>query len=277
MPNVELKRAKLNTWRKIALGSWHSAGDPSVYGVIDFNVAKVVEHQKQWSARNGGAKAPNYTALVSKAAANTLHKYPDLNGLIRWGRIYLRKSVAVFLQAAVDEAGKELSGFVVFDAENKTIEQFVDEIASKGRAVREDRDPAFKKAKANFKVIPAFLMRYVLNFTSFLLYTLNLDMRWAGLPKDPFGSIMVTSIGSLGVEEAFAPLVSYSRVPVLLAVGTVRDRAVVIDGKIVIAPILKVCVTFDHRFVDGVYGSKMIKELRRLLETDAGLDELGLK
>ncbi|MBI3554695.1 MAG: 2-oxo acid dehydrogenase subunit E2 [Deltaproteobacteria bacterium] len=277
MANVELSPAKLTTWRKIALGSWHGGGDPSVYGVIDIDVTKILAHQKSWSARNGGKKPPNFTALVSKAAASTLHQYPELNGLIRWGRIYLRKNVAVFLQAAVDDAGKDLSGFVIYDAETKTIEQFVDEIASKARAVREDKDLAFKKAKANFKHLPAFVMRHVLNLTSFLLYTLNLDMRWAGLPKDPFGSIMVTSVGGLGVDEAFAPLVAYSRVPVLLAVGAVRDRAVVIDGKIAIAPVLKICVTFDHRFVDGVYGSRMIKALRRLLETDAGLDELGLK
>lgn len=277
MPNVELVPAKLNAWRKIALGSWHNSGDPSVYGVIEINVTKLLEHQKRWSERNAGKKPPNITAIVSKAAALTLHQYPEINGLIRWGRIYLRKSVAVFLQAAVDEAGKELSGFVIYDAQTKSIEQFVDEIASKAQAIRTDKDPAFKKAKSTFKNIPAFLMRRVMNTMSFLLYTLNLDLRWAGLPKDPFGSIMVTSVGSLGVDEAFAPLVSYTRVPLLLAITTVRDRAVVLDGKIVVAPILKICVTFDHRFVDGVYGARMIKWLRRLLETDSGLDELGLK
>ena len=277
MPNVELTPAKLNAWRKIALGSWNNGGDPSVYGVIDINGALLIEHQKRWSERHAGKKPPTLTAIVSRAAALTLHQYPEINGLIRWGRIYLRKSVAVFLQTSVDDAGKELSGFVIYDAQTKSIEQFVEEIASKAQAIRADKDPAFKKAKATFKNIPAFLMKRAMNTMSFLLYTLNLDLRWAGLPKDPFGSIMVTSVGSLGVDEAFAPLVAYTRVPILLAVGAMRDRAVVEDGKIIVAPIMKICVTFDHRFVDGVYGAKMIKLLRRLLETDSGLDELGLK
>jgi pyruvate dehydrogenase E2 component (dihydrolipoamide acetyltransferase) len=87
---------------------------------------------------------------------------------------------------------------------------------------------------------------------------------------------MITSIGTLGMEEAYGPLVPYSRVPLLVAVGAVRETPVVKDGAIVIAPIFKMCITFDHRFIDGVMGAKMVRTVRRLLETEAGLDEVGL-
>ncbi|MBI3542467.1 MAG: 2-oxo acid dehydrogenase subunit E2 [Deltaproteobacteria bacterium] len=276
MPNVDLTPQKLSSWRKIALGSWHSPGDPSVYGTVEFNASKLVERQKRW-AEQKNAKAPTVTAITTRATALMLVRHPQINGLIRWGRIYNRKDVAIFLQTAVDEAGKDLSGFVIYEAEKKSLEQVMGEIASKAKAIREDRDPNFKKAKSTFGSIPAFAMRCVLNTMSFLLYTLNLDLSWAGLPKDPFGSVMITSIGSLGMDEAYGPLVGYSRVPLLMAVGAVRERAVVLDGKLAIAPTFKICVTFDHRFIDGVLGAKMVKTFRQLIETDAGLDELGLK
>lgn len=276
MPNVELTPLKLNSWRRIALGSWHAPGDPSVYGTLEFNATLVLERQKRWAARTGG-KPPTITAIMTRVTALTLQKHPQINGLIRWGRIYSRKSVAVFLQAAVDAEGKELSGLVIYDAETKTLEQIVAELAEKARAIREDRDPAFKKAKSTFGRIPAALMRWVLNTMSFLLYTLNLDLTWAGLPRDPFGSVMITSIGSLGLDEAYGPLVPYTRVPLLLAVGSIKDRVIAAEGRPVIAPIFKVCVTFDHRFMDGVLGARMLKTVRALLETEAGLDELGLR
>lgn len=276
MPNVELTPLKLSSWRKIALGTWGAPGDPSVYGTLEFNAKLLLERQKRWSARTG-AKPPTMTAIIAKATAMTLKAHPQLNGMIRWGRIYTRKNVDIFLQTAVDDAGKELSGFVVYEAENKSLEQFMAEIASKARAIREDRDPAFKKAKSTFSLVPAFLMRHVLNLMGFLLYTLNLDLRWAGLPKDPFGSVMITSVGSIGMDEAYGPLVAYSRVPLLLVLGAVRDRPTVIDGQLAIAPIFRVGVTFDHRFVDGVLGAKMVKTVRRLLETEEGLDDLGLR
>lgn len=275
MPNVDLTPLKLSTWRKIALGSWHGGGDPSVYGVFEVNATKMLERQARWAKRTG-AKAPTITTIIARATALTLARHPQINGLIRWGKIYNRKNVSLFLQTSVDEEGKELSGVTIHEAEHKSLEQIAGELAAKARAIREDRDPNFKKAKSNFRLMPAFLMRHVLNFMSFLMYTLNLDLGWLGLPKDPFGSVMITSIGSLGLEEAFAPIVAYSRVPLLLAVGAVRDRAVVESGQVVVAPIFKVCVTFDHRFVDGVHGAKMVKTCRRFLETEEGLDELGL-
>jgi pyruvate/2-oxoglutarate dehydrogenase complex dihydrolipoamide acyltransferase (E2) component len=276
MPNVELVPVELNAWRKVAVGTWGEGGDPSVYGILEMNASKILERQKLWSERTG-TKPPTVTAVVACAVAHTLAEHPEINGMIRWGRIYRRKEVSVFLQTAVDDAGKELSGFVIHDANKKSIEQVVDELKTKARAIREDKDPAFKKAKGTFKNIPVWFMHFVLNLISFLTYTLNLNLSGAGIPKDAFGSVMITSIGSLGLDMAFAPLVPYSRVPLLLAVGAIKEAALVVDGKIAVAPLFKICATFDHRFIDGMHAAKMSKTVRRLLETDEGLDQIGLK
>ena len=69
---------------------------------------------------------------------------------------------------------------------------------------------------------------------------LNLDLRWAGIPSDPFGSVMITNVGSLGLDTAYVPLVPYSHVPILLALGAVKDSAVVEDGKVVAGKVMRV-------------------------------------
>lgn len=276
MRNLQLSKLELSSWRKIALGSWGRGGDPSVYATLDFNASLLCERQKRYAERTG-KRAPTVTAIVAAATAAVMHEYPQLNGMVRWGRIYLRPSVTLFLQTAVDDAGRELSGLSIADAEHKSLEQIVDEIQAKASAIRGDRDPAFKKIKGQFRYVPVFLTRFLLEAVAFLTYTLNLDLSRLGLPRDPFGSVMITSIGSLGLDQAFAPLVPYSRVPLLLAIGTVRDQPVVIDGKLAVAPVFRICATFDHRFIDGVYAAKMAKAMRRLLETDEGLEKLGLR
>jgi hypothetical protein len=53
MPNVELVPLPLSTWRKIALGSWGGGGDPSVYGILEVNAARILERQKRWAERTG--------------------------------------------------------------------------------------------------------------------------------------------------------------------------------------------------------------------------------
>ena len=78
-----------------------------------------------------------------------------------------------------------------------------------------------------------------------------------GTPKDSLGSAMVTSVGPMGIEYGFAPLVPYSRCPMVMAVGKITEKAVVENGQVVVKPMLPISVTLDHRQVDGFGGSKM--------------------
>ena len=89
--------------------------------------------------------------------------------------------------------------------------------------------------------------------------------------------VKVVPSGSLGLDMAFAPLVPYSRVPLLLAVGAIKETPLAVDGTLVVAPVFKICATFDHRFIDGMHAAKMSKTVRHLLESDEGLDRIGLK
>lgn len=108
------------------------------------------------------------------------------------------------------------------------------------RKVRERSDPALEKTRGTFGRIPYFLLHRALRLISFLTLTLNLDLRWAGIPRDPFGSLMITNIGSLGLDLGWVPLVPYARVPILLATGAVKERPIAEDGKVVIARMMNV-------------------------------------
>ena len=101
-----------------------------------------------------------------------------------------------------------------------------------------------------------------LRATSFLSYELNLDLRRLGIPRDAFGSVMITNIGSIGLQEAYVPLIAYSRVPMILALGNVEDVPVVDDGELVAGKTMKVCATFDHRLLDGSHAVVIARTLR---------------
>jgi pyruvate dehydrogenase E2 component (dihydrolipoamide acetyltransferase) len=61
-----------------------------------------------------------------------------------------------------------------------------------------------------------------------------------------------------------APLVPFSRTPVVLLLGEVEDRVVAEDGRPVVRPMVTIGVTFDHRFMDGFQGGKMLQIFRVL-------------
>ncbi len=261
MPNIELRaKTDLSSFRKIAIGTWHTAKDPSVYGSLSVEVDAVIAYIDAFRERTG--KKLTLTHLMAKAVAIALAEMPDANAILRFGRIYLRKDVDVFFQVVMKDpvSGQiDLSGLTIRRADQKSMGEIVDEFVQVAEKVRAGKDKEKESTRQTFKGLPGFLVGFVLDTISLLLYTFNLDMSWAGIPRDPFGSVMVTNIGSLGLEEAYVPLVPYSKVPLLVAMGAVKKVPVVDDDtdEIRIVRVMRLFATFDHRLLDGAHAAKM--------------------
>lgn len=268
MPHLGLVRKDdLSSFRKIALGTWETTYDPSVYGTIELRMDAAVRYVAEFRRVTGRRLTVSH--LMAKAAAAVLESCPDANAILRFNRIYLRKRIGVFFQVVMTDEGEgkvDLSGATLYDVEKKSLVEICDEFEGKVSAVRARKDPALEKTRGTFKLIPHSLVNILLKLISFFSYTLNLDLRWAGLPHDPFGSLMITNVGSLGLDFAYVPLVPYSRVPILLAVGAVKDKPVAADGQVVIGKVMNVNATFDHRLIDGFHAAQMSKVLRAWIE-----------
>jgi pyruvate dehydrogenase E2 component (dihydrolipoamide acetyltransferase) len=277
MPNLRLrKKERLSSFRKIAIGTWSTAYDPSVYGAIHLRADKALDYLEEFRRRTG--KKLTISHMMAKAVALVLADMPDANAILRFNRIYLREDIGVFFQVAMEDpkTGEiDLSGATIFDCHKKSMEEIVDEFQGRVNQVRAGKDKELEGTRSTFKMIPFFLLNFFLKALSFLLYTLNLDMRWAGVPRDAFGSAMVTNVGSLGLEEAYVPLVPYSKVALLVAVGAIADEPVVEDGKVVPAKMLKCFATFDHRVLDGMHASRMAKTLKRVFADPEAPDAFG--
>jgi pyruvate/2-oxoglutarate dehydrogenase complex dihydrolipoamide acyltransferase (E2) component len=268
MGNLELVRKDdVSSFRKIAIGTWRNAYDPSVYGTMELRMDAAMKYIAEFRQKTG--KKLTVSHMMAKAAAMVLKECPDANAILRWNRVYLRKVIGVFFQVVMTDEGADkvdLSGATLYDVEKMSLHEIYDEFNAKVEAVRARKDPALEKTRKTFLGIPYFALNFVLRMISFLSYTLNLDLKRFGIPKDPFGSIMITNIGSLGLDTAYVPLVPYSRVPILIATGAVKDVPVVEEGKIVPGKVMRVNATFDHRFIDGFHASVMSRVLRQWLE-----------
>ena len=268
MPNLELVRKDdVSSFRKIAIGTWRHAYDPTVYGSLEFRMEKALAYIEEFRQRTG--KRLTISHLMAKAVAMTLKEMPDANAVLRWNRIYLRKVIGVFFQVVMTDEGEgkaDLSGATLYNVDQLSVEQICDEFQAKVDKVRARQDAALEKTRQTFHSIPYLLLNKFLSVLSFFSYELNLDLRWAGIPSDPFGSVMITNVGSLGLDTAYVPLVPYSHVPLLLALGAVKEAPVVEDGKIVVGKVMKVHATFDHRLIDGHHAAIMSRCLKRYLE-----------
>lgn len=259
-----------SVFRKIAMGSWRTAGDPSVYGLLEIDCTKALQYIEK--IQKDCPYKITISHLVGKAVAHVLKERPEINGFIRHSRIYQRKHVDVFYHINIpgdpkDAVGKAtLTGEVVRHVENLSVQQIAEVLDKKAKHIKSGGKTENLKATNSLALVPWQLIYYVLNFTSYLNYDLNLDLRWAGMPRDAFGSVMITNVGGLGVDLAWAPLVPYTKVPLLLTIGAIKDRAWVVDGQVQVRPIMRIGITFDHRFMDGIHASVMQKIFTRCFE-----------
>jgi len=87
------------------------------------------------------------------------------------------------------------------------------------------------------------------------------------------GTFSITNVGVIGGDLA-TPIINYPEVAIL-ATMKIADRARVADGAVVIRKTLPLCLTFDHRVVDGAEAARFTKDLIRFLEAPQSLPLRG--
>lgn len=272
MSNVEFHpRSRPSMWRKMSFANWGASKDPQVYGRVELDMQGAMAYAKKLSEESETKITP--THLIVRAVALALKKFPDTNVLIRWNQARFRKHVDVFCQVAIPGEKPDLSGATLRDVDEKDPVAIAKELKERARKVREGKDKEFSKTRKQLNSMPTFLTRFVLWIVGLLQYTLNFNLKFIGLPRDPFGGVMVTSVGSLGISEAYPPLVPMSRVPLLLCIGKLEDKAVVRDGQIVIRPVCVLTCTFDHRVMDGFVAGKMAKFVMAYLDNPESVEK----
>lgn len=78
------------------------------------------------------------------------------------------------------------------------------------------------------------------------------------------GTFTISSLGPYGITN-FSPIINQPELAIL-GVCDMVDTPVVRDGQIVIRPMMNLCLTADHRVIDGVMASKFLKRICELLE-----------
>lgn len=74
----------------------------------------------------------------------------------------------------------------------------------------------------------------------------------------------VSNFGALGLDDG-VPVINYPEAAIL-GMGSLKPRAVVVDGNVVARPTMSLTCAFDHRIVDGAQAAAFLCELRDLIE-----------
>lgn len=83
------------------------------------------------------------------------------------------------------------------------------------------------------------------------------------------GSFTVSNLGMYGVSD-FVGIINPPQ-GALLAVGSIEDRAIVEDNKVVPGKVMRLTLSGDHRVIDGAVGAQFLLSIKKFLENPASL------
>ena len=76
-------------------------------------------------------------------------------------------------------------------------------------------------------------------------------------------TITISNIGSAG-GMFFTPVINFPEVAIL-GTGRISEKAVVRNGEIVVAPVMALSLSFDHRLIDGATAQNFMNHIKKLL------------
>lgn len=78
------------------------------------------------------------------------------------------------------------------------------------------------------------------------------------------GTFTVTNLGMFGVDS-FTPIINPPQIAIL-GVNRIVEKPVVRDGRIEVAHVMMLSLTFDHRAIDGAPAAKFLQRLKHYME-----------
>jgi pyruvate dehydrogenase E2 component (dihydrolipoamide acetyltransferase) len=206
--------------------------------VFEIDLSKVVALRKRLKPEYEQSYGvnPTYLAFIARATIEAIKNWPWVNAEIRGEQIVIKHYINLGIAVAL-EGGHGLIVPVIKNAEGLNL-------LGLARAIADVADRARNK-----KLTPD-------------------DVQG--------GTFTITNPGGWGAIIG-TPIISQPQVAILDVEALVKRPVVVQDEEgedvIAIRPMMNLCLSYDHRLVDGAYAAQFMKELRENLETfDEGAD-----
>lgn len=206
--------------------------------------------------------------VLLAAYVRTVSQRPAINRFISGQKIYARNNIEVVMSVkkhmSID--GSDTMIDVVFEPTDTVYDvyrKFNDVVQQN---VGNDDDSSFDTLAKAINFIPGLLLRWTVKFLNFLDY-FGLLPRFLTKLSPFHGSMLVTSMGSLGIKPIYHHLYDFGNLPVVLAYGVKRTSTVIEkDGSISRRRYIDLKVVTDERICDGYYFASAFKLIKRYIE-----------
>jgi len=202
-------------------------------------------------------------------------KYPAVNRFISGQRLYARNNIefVMTVKKEMKIAAPETSIKATFDPKDTIFDVY----RKLNVEIEKVKNDMAETSTDNIAKMLIKLPRILLKFAIFVLECLDY---FGLLPRfllnaSPFhGSVIITDMGSIGVQAIYHHLYDFGNMPVFIALGVKRkERETKQDGTVAEKKYIDFKLVVDERICDGFYFSQAFKLFRSILRKPVELDE----
>ena len=213
--------------------------------------------------------------IMLAAYVRAISQRPGINRFVSGQKIYARKNIQIVMtiKKTLSLDSPDTCIKVEFNPDD-TVDEIYEKFNAavvKVQSAPEDKS-SFDKLNKVLSLVPGLLCRWMVKALFFFDY-------FGWLPKwltnlSPFhGSMIITSMGSLGIRPIYHHIYNFGNLPVFIAYGGRRsvvscDR----DGKASTKKYIEMKVVTDERICDGYYYASAFKIIKRHVENPELLD-----
>ncbi len=264
-----MAQVSMSPWRSIATALYTSPRDCRIFGTIEADVTEILNYIKV--QRKEGVRL-TLTHFVAAALARTMKEdVPEINAFVQRGKVMLRDDVDVFVSVAI-ERGKDLTGVLVRNTQEMSVEEIAGYLNKKVREKRSGKESGTVGQKESVSKIPWPFRSWLFGFIRWWGFDLGMKVPFVKIPRDPFGSVILSNIGTHGLTTGMAALFPIGRVPAVITMGKVEEKPVVVDGEIQIRSIMPLAAAMDHRIIDGAQGGTLARGIKKRLKYPEALN-----
>ena len=195
-------------------------------------------------------------------------EHPEINRFISGQKVYARDGIDVVMAVKKEMLSEAPETCIKvhltpYDTVDDVYRKFNEVISS---VVGNTEESSFDKLAKVINYIPGLFLRWTVKFLNFLDYFGLLPKALTDL--SPFhGTLIVTSMGSLGIRPIYHHIYDFGNLPVFIAYGKKRtERTVDADGKVITKRVIDMKVVTDERICDGFVFSRAFKCLKKYVE-----------
>ena len=222
----------------------------------------------------------SFLHVLLAAYVRTVAKRPEINRFVSGKKIYARNKIEVnmVIKTTMSADSPDTCVKVYFEPTD-TIDDVYEKFNAAVQAVKDasetksDKESGFDKLIRILSSLPSFILSPLVN-------CLILMDTWNILPQALcnvlpfFGSLIVTSMGSLGIRPIYHHLYNFGNLPLFVAYGNKRmELTLDEEGNVYKKRMIDLKVVTDERICDGYIYASAFKTIRTYLEHPQVLEQ----